>query len=1046
MKEKSASFAEMRPILLFIYLTAILLPVTQAQPAGLPPSMVHLPEEYIGTNQIWAFATDNRGWVWAGLNNGVAVIYDGVTWHAVMTPYRNMIRNMLYDPSRDRMYAGCAGEFGYFEPDENQRFHFVSLAAKLSEPKPSFSDVWRVYNVNGKIHFQSRSFIFQFDPETESLSTEEDKDGVFLYYGDRVTVRKIRRGIALYRAEGNAWIEEPLGKDLLTSNIRNIYRNPDGTRLIVSIDSGLVRVAEDGSRVFDIRLQEANRFLKNERIYTMIPLSDGGWAAGTLRKGVFLLDKDFHYRNQFGENIGMADLNVWSLFEDPQGWLWIGTNYGMARVHLKWPIEVFGRGAGVRGIVENAVYTKDGLMLATSTGLLRWNGTGFERVEGINMDVWDVTVGKDSQGRERVFAAAADGVYEWNGKTAIKLMASDQVVFVAKLLQYQPDILLVGRKRDLMLFRLTKQGVSEPDIVPEVVDEIRQIAEMPDGSVWVERNYKGMQRFPAGYFSGKSTDKPKFFTRFGKPGNESFTKAVAVDGEVVIRTLGGYFRYDAKEDSFYTWRLPNSDTLIFQPTGYFFRKGEMWFKNDNGYYRPMKNQLVWDRGPFAVTQSFGIRWALDESDSTLLMGGNRGMFRLHIKPEWWERLPPEPQWVREREVAENRQPYLWPVDQKQIVPFGKRIFAYIAPGYSRVEKPTLFRTRVVGIDTSWSDWTENASRELERLPAGNYLLEAQTKNAFGLVSAVGRRQITVLPPWYQTRLAKVGTVLFFVLLLLLVALWVRQYYLFRQRKLEALITERTSDLRKEKERSDEVGRQLAEQTGLLRNAIEERRLLTGMVVHDLKNPISAVRGYAELIHSAAKNPEEVSELSVRIQRVSNRMLDAISQLLKKDSVETDLTAEPVNAGDIVLHALGDLMLIASRKDQTIKSRVEEDCFVRMPSERIAMVVENLVSNAIKYSHRGASILLELRKDQRTADNPVIRLRVQDQGLGLSSDDLKNLFTRYHTGTNKPTGGETASGLGLYVLKQTVEAYGGTISASSEGKGKGSIFEVSWPAV
>jgi signal transduction histidine kinase len=292
----------------------------------------------------------------------------------------------------------------------------------------------------------------------------------------------------------------------------------------------------------------------------------------------------------------------------------------------------------------------------------------------------------------------------------------------------------------------------------------------------------------------------------------------------------------------------------------------------------------------------------------------------------------------------------------------------------------------------------------------------------------------------------VGTVLFFVLLLLLVALWVRQYYLFRQRKLEALITERTSDLRKEKERSDEVGRQLAEQTGLLRNAIEERRLLTGMVVHDLKNPISAVRGYAELIHSAAKNPEEVSELSVRIQRVSNRMLDAISQLLKKDSVETDLTAEPVNAGDIVLHALGDLMLIASRKDQTIKSRVEEDCFVRMPSERIAMVVENLVSNAIKYSHRGASILLELRKDQRTADNPVIRLRVQDQGLGLSSDDLKNLFTRYHTGTNKPTGGETASGLGLYVLKQTVEAYGGTISASSEGKGKGSIFEVSWPAV
>jgi signal transduction histidine kinase len=579
--------------------------------------------------------------------------------------------------------------------------------------------------------------------------------------------------------------------------------------------------------------------------------------------------------------------------------------------------------------------------------------------------------------------------------------------------------------------------------VGSIQDEIRQLVEMPDGSIWAEANYKGLWRLPPGYLAPGNEQKPGFYNKFGAPGNEAYIKLTFVEGSIIARTNGGSFRWVPEADSFAVWSLVDADPFPSEPTGYFFKKGDAWFMNDNGYLRLRDGIWRWEKGPFETMASFGTRWAVDESDSTLLFGGNRGMYRLFVKPERWEWHPPKPEFVYPRNQKMGRHPKFWKEDDVLTVPFGEPVSGFIAPGFAAPERSVRIRTKIEGLDTAWTAWSDNPYREFERLPAGAYRLMAQSASAFGMVSPVATRTVIVLPPWYQTRLAKAGMVLLVLLMMVLVGIWVRWYYLRRQVKLEQTIAERTTDLRAEKDRAEAINRQLAEQSELLRHAIEERRLLTSMVVHDLKNPISAVRGYAELIAEESFEKPGLSDLAERIQRVSSRMLTAISQLLQKDESEADLLSEPVNASDITLHVLGELMMLANRKNQTIRSRIEQECFIKMPADRISMVVENLVSNAIKYTHRGGDILLELGHAQDAKGRRCVSLKVTDNGLGLSQDDIKQLFKRYNTGTNEPTGGETSSGLGLYVIKQTVDAYGGTITVSSDGKGKGSKFEVRW---
>ncbi|MDP1881910.1 MAG: ATP-binding protein, partial [Bradyrhizobium sp.] len=110
------------------------------------------------------------------------------------------------------------------------------------------------------------------------------------------------------------------------------------------------------------------------------------------------------------------------------------------------------------------------------------------------------------------------------------------------------------------------------------------------------------------------------------------------------------------------------------------------------------------------------------------------------------------------------------------------------------------------------------------------------------------------------------------------------------------------------------------------------------------------------------------------------------------------------------------------------------------TDRMREAIDNLVSNAIKYSPIGGRITVVVTHEQ---DNTVIR--IADEGAGLSPEDLGRLFGRFQRLSAKPTAGESSTGLGLSIVKRIIDMHGGEVTADSAGPGQGSTFTVVLPA-
>jgi signal transduction histidine kinase len=130
---------------------------------------------------------------------------------------------------------------------------------------------------------------------------------------------------------------------------------------------------------------------------------------------------------------------------------------------------------------------------------------------------------------------------------------------------------------------------------------------------------------------------------------------------------------------------------------------------------------------------------------------------------------------------------------------------------------------------------------------------------------------------------------------------------------------------------------------------------------------------------------------------------------------------------------------AMNKQQVITVSAAPDRPTMCDSDRIREAIDNLISNAIKYSPIGGKISVLVTHDE---DNAIIR--ITDEGAGLSPEDLGRLFGRFQRLSAKPTAGESSTGLGLSIVKRIIDMHGGEVTAASPGPGQGSTFTITLP--
>ncbi|HEY8936789.1 MAG TPA: ATP-binding protein [Cyclobacteriaceae bacterium] len=223
----------------------------------------------------------------------------------------------------------------------------------------------------------------------------------------------------------------------------------------------------------------------------------------------------------------------------------------------------------------------------------------------------------------------------------------------------------------------------------------------------------------------------------------------------------------------------------------------------------------------------------------------------------------------------------------------------------------------------------------------------------------------------------------------------------------------------------------------------EKNNLISIVAHDLKSPLNQIRSVITLIKMSKHNPEETESYISMIEGSAIRLSDMIGKILDVEAVEynnLNLKPQRVNLSTTLNSITDRYTLNARQKEIRVERNIQPHLFVSVDPDYIDQVLENVISNAIKFSPIHKKLFVNL-----THAGSRIIAEIKDEGPGLNEEDKKKLFLKYQKLSAKPTGNETSTGLGLSIVKKFVTAMQGEIWCESE-PGHGASFFVAFEEV
>ena len=244
----------------------------------------------------------------------------------------------------------------------------------------------------------------------------------------------------------------------------------------------------------------------------------------------------------------------------------------------------------------------------------------------------------------------------------------------------------------------------------------------------------------------------------------------------------------------------------------------------------------------------------------------------------------------------------------------------------------------------------------------------------------------------------------------------------------------------------QANRRLSAQWLRLQRANGFKNEILGTVAHDLKNPLGVILGRTEMLTeliTTGASKESIAAQIDHIRDATRRLTSMVDHLISDamaDAFDITIRREAVDIAALAGEVAEANQPLAVNKQQTISVSAPPNVVTMCDTDRIREAIDNLVSNAIKYSPIGGKISVFVNNK---GENTVIR--VADEGQGLSPEDLGRLFGRFQRLSAKPTAGESSTGLGLSIVKRIIDMHGGEVTAESDGPGLGSTFTITLPA-
>ena len=787
-----------------------------ASERGQPFISWYPPQAYGAGTQNWAITQGEDGLMYFG-NDGVILVFDGARWEQVRIAPGRAIRSLARTDD-GRILVGSQGDFGYLEIRNDGTHEYVSLAARLPDDAPAFTDVWQAFAYDETWFFSSRQALFQVRDGDIHIHRHDHAQagGSFLVNGQLYT-DLIADGLS--RFEGDEY--QSLPEAWPAMEVFAMVSLADGRILIGTRQSGLA-VYDPAAQTIEEIAPEASAFLAEQHLYHGVGLSDGRVALATLRSGVVLVDVETDRFEVIDRRAGLPDVRVWHLFLDAEDGLWLAMDTGIARIEVGGALSRFDHHTGLDGPALSLI-RHDGILHAgTTLGLFRLSDGQFDAVEGIDSEVWDLTTWQDEEEGTGLLAATTFGVYAVDEDVAERI-SEPYLSTSLKTLPAQPGRVWVG-SYDRGLGYL--DGAEDEWAATEFTifdGPVRALRAGDNATLWVETWLDGLMQ----------VDVEQEQVLWNHPGDDSDESA---SGWTVLS--GPSHQLTASSDGIWQWHTdgsmhPRNDlhrALITPHTGATLlaesEPGVLWAITTDGFTQRVR---VTDIGRpeqgHPVDAMLGrlpdveFYTLLPEEEGPVWISGADALYRIEATTGT---APPPDMSIAIRSVTAAGKAL--PLDREENTrslsdsdfPL---IFQFSAPAFGWPEG-TRYRYRLTPLQPDWSKWQADARQEFTHLPPGNYRFEVQARDALGRLATARGFEFEVPPPWYQSTWVVTGGAL--ILASMIPALlWLGGQRRARQNaRLEVLVARRTGELqqqkrllRQERDRFDHLSRH-DELTGL----------------------------------------------------------------------------------------------------------------------------------------------------------------------------------------------------------------------------------------
>jgi two-component system sensor histidine kinase VicK len=222
---------------------------------------------------------------------------------------------------------------------------------------------------------------------------------------------------------------------------------------------------------------------------------------------------------------------------------------------------------------------------------------------------------------------------------------------------------------------------------------------------------------------------------------------------------------------------------------------------------------------------------------------------------------------------------------------------------------------------------------------------------------------------------------------------------------------------------------------------QERREFVANVSHELRTPLTTMRSYLEALADGAWKDDEIAPQFLNVTQTETermiRLVNDLLQLSKLDRTEYRINKDFVNFTDFFDKIIDRFEMTKSQHVSFVRNIPKEALFVEIDTDKITQVLDNIISNALKYSPEGGKVTFAI--DKLSSD---IQIRIKDEGVGIPKESVNKIFDRFYRVDKARTRKLGGTGLGLAIAKEMILAHGGDIWAQSvEGQGTTVFFTI-----